>query len=156
MAWLNHAAADFQLFTLDERSEELDAGRFSRHRQPGLAAGPCIFGRAAIERCQAGIDRLLALVPPAAQERVEVRAARPTEVGLLLHGLEFARVRHGVAAHSFAREDEITFGAGANETPLTAENEALCRELFARLFLQPAPGWRAHRSAVPPAAGALA
>jgi hypothetical protein len=56
-------------------------------------------------------------------------------VGLLLHGLEFARVRHGVAAHSFAREDEISFGAGANETPLTQENEGLCRDLCARLFL---------------------
>jgi hypothetical protein len=54
---------------------------------------------------------------------------------MLLHGLEFARVRHGFAANSFAREDEVTFGAGANETPLTDENEALCRELFARLFL---------------------
>ncbi len=34
MAWLNHAAADFQLFTLDERTEELapvdfrDTGNF--------------------------------------------------------------------------------------------------------------------------------
>jgi len=28
MAWLNHAAADFQLFTLDERSEELTAVDF--------------------------------------------------------------------------------------------------------------------------------
>ena len=28
MAWLNHAAADFQLFTLDERSEELAAVDF--------------------------------------------------------------------------------------------------------------------------------
>jgi len=64
-----------------------------------------------------------------------VRAGSATEVGLLLHGLEFARVRHGAAAHSFAREDEISFGAGANETPLTEENEPLCRDLFARLFL---------------------
>ncbi len=32
-------------------------------------------------------------------------------------------------------EDEITFGAGANETPLTEENEELCRDLFRRLFL---------------------
>jgi hypothetical protein len=55
-------------------------------------------------------------------------------VGLLLHGLEFARVRQGFAANSFARENELTFGAGANETPLTPENEALCRDLFARLF----------------------
>src|SRR4029077_7867239 len=35
---------------------------------------------------------------------------------------------------SFAREDEVTFGAGINETPLTEENEAPCKELFARLF----------------------
>jgi hypothetical protein len=55
-------------------------------------------------------------------------------VGLLLYGLEFARVHHGVAAGSFARENEISFGAGANETPLTEENEELARELFARLF----------------------
>ena len=81
-----------------------------------------------MERCQAGIDRLMALVPPAAKERVEMRPRSATEVGLLLHGLEFARVRHGVAAHSFAREDEVTFGAGANETPLTAgERGALPR-----------------------------
>jgi hypothetical protein len=53
--------------------------------------------------------------------------------------LEFARVRHGVAANSFAREDEITFGAGANETPLTPENDGLCRDLFARLFLSRHP-----------------
>jgi hypothetical protein len=43
-------------------------------------------------------------------------------------------VRQGAAAHSFARELEASFGAGANETPLTEENEELCRELFLRLF----------------------
>jgi hypothetical protein len=135
MAWLNHAAADFQLFTLDERSEELapvdfrDTGNLESRLVHAFSAA------AAIERCQAGIDRLLGLISPAARERVEVRAGSATEVGLLLHGLEFARVRHGAAAHSFAREEEISFGAGANETPLNAENEPLCRDLFARLFL---------------------
>ena len=134
MAWLNHAAADFQLFTLDERSEELAPVDF---RDTGNLESRLVHAyssTAAIERCHVGIDRLMALVPQAARERVEVRATSATEVGLLLHGLEFARVRHGVAAHSFAREDEMTFGAGANETPLTEENEALCRELCARLF----------------------
>jgi hypothetical protein len=53
----------------------------------------------------------------------------------MLHGLEFARVRQGFAANSFSRQDELTFGAGANETPLSEENEALCRDLFKRLFL---------------------
>ena len=89
---------------------------------------------AAIERCQLGIDRLLELILPAARERVEIRPNSPSEVGLLLHGLEFARVRNVVAANSFAREDEISFGAGANETPLLKENEDLCRDLLTRLF----------------------
>ena len=134
MAWLNHAVADFQLFTLDERSEELapvdfrDTGNLESRLVHAFSA------ESAIDRCQAGIDRLMALVPAAARERVEVRATSAAEVGLLLHGLEFARVRHGVAAHSFVRQDEVTFGAGANETPLTDETEELCRELCARLF----------------------
>jgi hypothetical protein len=135
MAWLNHAAANFALFTLDERSEELapvdfrDTGNL--HSRLVHAFSPT----GAPERCRSSIDRLLALVPAAARERVEIRPHSPTEVGLLLHGLEFARVRHGVSAHSFAREDEVTFGAAASETPLTPENEDLCRDLFRRLFL---------------------
>ncbi|MGD0156872.1 MAG: hypothetical protein ABSB50_12285 [Terracidiphilus sp.] len=135
MAWLNHAAADFSLFTLDERSEEFapvdfrDTGNLDSHLVHAFSPA------AALERCKAGIDRLVALVPEAARERVEVRPRSATEVGLFLHGLEFARVRHGASAHSFARENEVTFGAGANETPLTDENEPLCRDLFRRLFL---------------------
>jgi len=135
MAWLNHAAADFELFTLDERSEELarvdfrDTGNLESRLVHAFSA------TAALERCQSGIDRLLALVPDAARERVEIRPHSATEVGLLLHGLEFARVRHGASAHSFAREDEVTFGAGANETPLSGESESLCRDLLERLFL---------------------
>jgi hypothetical protein len=139
MAWLNHAAANFQLFTLDERSEELaavdfrDTGNLESHLVHAFSAD------AAIERCKDGIARLIALVPSTARERVEIRATSATEAGLLLHGLEFARVRHGVAAHSFAHEDQVTFGAGANETPLTAESEDLCRQMFARLFVSRFP-----------------
>jgi len=140
MAWLNHAAADFQLFTLDERSEELSAVDF---RDAGNVESRLVHAfapAAAVERCQAGVDRLLGLLPEGARGRVEVLPRSATEVALLLHGLEFARVRHGVAAHSFARENEITYGAGAHETPLTDETEAMCRELFARLFLSRYPG----------------
>ena len=36
-----------------------------------------------------------------------------------MHGLEFAGVRHGSSAQSFTPHEEITFGAGANETPLS-------------------------------------
>src|SRR5580700_5141737 len=134
MAWLNHAAADFELFTLDERSEELapvdfrDTGNFDSHLVHAFSRD------AALERCRTGIDQLVALVPAAARERVEIRPHSAAEVGLLLHGLEFARVRQGAAAHSFTRENELTFGTGANETALTPENEAVARELFERLF----------------------
>jgi len=135
MAWLNHAAAEFQLFTLDERSEELTAIDFrdTGNLESGLVHA--FSATAAIERCRQGIDQLLALLPPAAKGRVEIRPTSATEVGLLLHGLEFARVRNAAAANSFTRQNEITFGAGANETPLTPENESLCRDLFSRLFL---------------------
>jgi hypothetical protein len=135
MAWLNHAAANFELFTLDERSEELAPVDF---RDTGNLESYLVraFSRdAALERCGPGIGRLLALVPERSRERVEIRPHSATEVGIMLHGLEFASVRHGASAHSFAREDEITFGAGPSETPLTPENEELCRDLLRRLFL---------------------
>jgi hypothetical protein len=135
MAWMNHAAADFQLFTLDERSEELTEVDFRDTGNLDSRLVHAFSPAAAIQRNQAGIDRLLSLVPPAARSRVEVRPTSPTQVGLLLHGLEFARVRQGFAANTFAREDEISFGAGTNETPLTPENEPLCRDLLSRLFL---------------------
>ena len=134
MAWLNHAAANFQLFTLDERSEELvpvdirDTGNIESRLVHAFSS------QAVIERCQDAINRVRALLPPAASERIEIYPHSTSEVGLLLHGLEFARVRRGAAANSFAQQDEITFGAGAHETPLIEETEAMARELFARLF----------------------
>src|SRR6185437_9305182 len=51
----------------------------------------------------------------------------------LLHGLEFARARIGYAGQSFNRQQEITFGAGANETPLTEDNAGALRDLVSRL-----------------------
>ena len=139
MAWLNPAVADFQLFTLDPRSEELipvdyrDSGNLDTRLVHAYSPST------AIERCRAGVDRLLQLLPAAHRNRVEICARSASETCLLLHGLEFARVRHRAADHSFAREEEVTFGAGAHETPLTPDNEQLCRELFARLFLSRHP-----------------
>lgn len=137
MACLSHAAADFQLFTLDERSEELapvdfrDTGNFESHLVQAFSP------YAAIDSCRPGIDRVLSLVPEPA--RVELYPRSPNEVALLLHGLEFARVRRVTSAHSFAQQHDVTFGAGAHETPLNEETESLARELFARLFLSRRP-----------------
>jgi hypothetical protein len=134
MAWLNYGAAEFQLYSLDERSEELEQVDFRDTGNLDSRLVHAFSSAAAQERCQAGVDRLMELVPAAARERVEVRASSASEVGLHLHGLEFARVRHGFAAGSFTHRDEVTFGAGVNETPLTSESEEMCRELLDRLF----------------------
>jgi len=134
MAWLNRSLASFQLFTLDERSEELvqvdyrDTGNLESRLVHAFSLA------AAIERCRAGLDKVLGLIPAVARERVELLPRSASEVGLLLHGLEFAWVRHGFAGNSFHGEDEIVFGAGANATPLTAETEELFQHLAARLF----------------------
>jgi hypothetical protein len=134
MAWLNHAAADFRLFTLDERSEELAPVDFRDRGNQVVRLVHSFSPTAALARCQSGIDTILNLLPDNAKSRIEIHPRSAAEVGLTLHGLEFARVRHGTDAHSFAREQQITFGAGANETPLTKETADLCRELCARLF----------------------
>jgi|CZKL01.1.fsa_nt_gi hypothetical protein len=134
MAWLNHGAANFELFTLDERSEELTSVDFRDTGNLDSWLMHSFSPEAAIERFRADLDRLLALVPQSPRDQVEICPRSASEVGLALHGLEFARVRHGLAAHSFNRENAVTFGAGANETPLGEETEELCRSLFVRLF----------------------
>ena len=63
-----------------------------------------------------------------------VAARSANEVALSLYGLEFARVRQGFVADSFDRQANVTFGAGANETPLQQETEAGFAELMQRLF----------------------
>lgn len=134
MTRLNRAAAEFELYTLEERSEELirvdieDSGNF--HSRLIQAFAP----EAAIDRCRPGLDRVLALANDSMRARVEFHAHSAFEVGLLLHGLEFARVRHATAAQSFTRLQEVTFGAGANETPLDEATEPMCRALLQQLF----------------------
>jgi hypothetical protein len=134
MAWLNNSAAEFQLYALDERTEELELIDFRDSGNQTARLVHAFSPQVALERCGPGIKRVMSLLPEGAQQRVEVRPRSATDVGLLVHGLEFARVRHGASVHSFMQQEEITFGAGANETPLTAETEDLCRELCARLF----------------------
>jgi hypothetical protein len=139
MLWLNQGAAAFQLFTLDERSEELTEIDFRDTGNVDSRLVRAFDASQTRERAQGGIDRIRRLVPARSWSRVEIRAQGAAEVGLLLHGLEFARIRTVATAHSFAREQEITFGAGANETRLSDETESLCTELLAQLFVSRHP-----------------
>jgi len=131
--WLS-SAAKWEIYELDEQSEGLtqldipDAGNLDVHLVHAFSP------EFALERFRASIDRVLSLLIPGLRAETEVRARSATEIGFSLHGLEYARIRHGLAPGSFTRRDEITFGAGANETPLTAETEELFCELTGRLF----------------------
>jgi hypothetical protein len=96
--------------------------------------------QAAHERFAESRRRVMVVVPETMREEVEQRLRSGIELAFLLHGLEFARVRMGYAGNSFNSEQEITFGAGANETPLTEENESELRELVSRLFARRVAG----------------
>jgi hypothetical protein len=121
------------LWEFDEKTEELeqrdaaDQGNVSTRliQAPGETA--------ARERFADASAQVKALVPEEMREVVEQRTRSGSEVAFLLHGLEFARVRMGYAGQSFNRVQEITFGAGANETTLTEENAGALRDLVARL-----------------------
>jgi len=134
MAWLNPNAAQWELWELDQKSEELEQRDAADHGNLTTRLMHAPNERAAEERFAESTARVMALVPETMREVVERRIRSGTEIAFLLHGLEFARVRMGYAGNSFNSAQEITFGAGANETPLTEENEAELRELVARLF----------------------
>ncbi|HEY0786920.1 MAG TPA: hypothetical protein VGD62_13715 [Acidobacteriaceae bacterium] len=134
MAWLNPAVAKWELYELDQQHEEMVAvsvevdGNFESHLSSAFRAD------LALDRCRGGVEQVLGLLGEEARALTEVEPRSPTEISLRLHGLEFARVQHGLAAGSFARQDCVSFGAGANETPLNEETGALFSELAARLF----------------------
>jgi len=134
MAWLNSDAAQWELWELDEKTEELtqcdtdDVGNVRTR----LVHHP--DERAAEDRFSKPIAELLAIVPEPA--RVEMRLRSAAELAFLLHGLEFARARIGLAPNSFAQTLELTVGVRPQETPLNnATREELTvfvAELFAR------------------------
>jgi hypothetical protein len=134
MAWLNDEAAKWELWEFEQSSEEMverdanDQGNLRTrlvHLPDELAAR---------ERFAAGIEQVMQLVPANEHDRVEQRLRNTAELAFLLHGMEFARVRIGLAPNSFAHTLEITAGVGPNETPLTAENRAQLSEMVAELF----------------------
>jgi hypothetical protein len=134
MAWMNPALAKWEIYELDERTDELTQFDAADQGNLDVRLTHAFDREAALDRSRASIEKVFELLPVTASGRVEVLPRSAAEVAFLLHGLEFARVRHATAPNSFARQDEITFGAGANETALTPESESLFTELVTRLL----------------------
>lgn len=134
MAWLNAGVAKWELFELDELTEQLERADFRDSGNVRAELTHAFNPDAALERSRAAVDRVLALLKPGLRAAAEIRALSAAEVGFFLHGLEFARIRNGFAPGTFRRVDAISFGAGANETVLTEETEALFCELAQKLF----------------------
>ncbi len=134
LAWMNTDAAHWELWAFDEDTEELVQRDPADHGNLLTRLIHAPNQTAAQERFAESAARVMAVVPQAMQADVEQRLRSGSELAFLLHGLEFARIRTGYSAQNFNRLQEITFGAGANETPLTEENVAELRELVERLF----------------------
>ena len=134
LVWMNPDAAQWELWEFDERAEEMELRETADHGNMTTRLVHAPNETEARERFSEAATRVMALVPEAMRSVVEQRVRSGAEMAFLLHGLEFARVRVGYAGESFNRLEEITFGAGANETPLTEANAPELREMVARLF----------------------
>ena len=133
MAWLNRDLAQWELYEVGvgEDLEEIDTADQGNLRMRLVHA---FNPEAAIERAQDGLARIQRLLPPVMRSRVTIEARSAHEVTLSLYGLEFARVRQGFVSDSFVRQCNLTFGAGANETPLQEDTEGFFADLMQRLF----------------------
>jgi hypothetical protein len=134
MAWLNRSLAQWELYEVSAESDELVPIDTADQGNLKMRLVHAFDAQAAIERAQAGVSLLLQRLPPGMQPRITVIPRSADEVALSLYGLEFARVRQAFVPGSFTRQPHVTFGAGANETPLRDETEPLFAELMQRLF----------------------
>ncbi len=128
MAHLDRRAAKWQLYELEEREQHLtevdtgDRGNIATR----LVHAPDVA--AAHERFADSLARIRQLGPEA-----EAAVLSASEVAFRLYGLEFARARMAPQAGSFRMAEEIVFGAGAEETTLSADNEDRFAGLVRRL-----------------------
>jgi hypothetical protein len=134
LAWMNTDAAEWELWELDQRSEEMEERDAADQGNLRTRLVHRSDEEAAADRFSTAIAEVRALLPAGDTERVEQRLRSTAEMAFLLHGLEFARARIGLAPNSFAQTLEITVGVGASETPLKAANKAELMEKIAELF----------------------
>ena len=121
MAHLHRDLAKWELYELDERTEQLtaidtsDAGNIATR----LVHAP--DRQSALQRFAGSTAQVLAVVPEA-----EPVVLSGTEIVFRLHGLQFAGAHLQAAAGSMRPAEQLYFGVRAAEFPVTEEN----REAF--------------------------
>jgi hypothetical protein len=133
MAWLNQTLAQWELYELNPSTAELTASPTGENGNIEIQLPHAFDPVAALERSATAIAHLKSLLP-LGLNATEIRPRGATEIAFSLHGLEYARIRHGLVPGSFTHRDEIFFGAGLNETLLDETTEDLFRDLMDRFF----------------------
>src|SRR5256885_2924195 len=118
MSNLNHAAAKFGLYELNEREQSLEQLDCSDRGNIKTRLVRSVNESAARARFANAIAKVLPLAPEA-----EVVVLSAMEIAFRLHGLEFARARIAGEKGSFRNAEEITFGVGPYEAVVSDDNE---------------------------------
>jgi hypothetical protein len=118
MALLNHQAAKFELYELDEREAAIEAVDCRDRGNIATRLVRCPDEGLVRNRFAAAIAQVKELAPEA-----EVHVLSSTELAFRLCGLEFARVRVAPGP-GFRNVEELVFGAGPYEATLTDDNAA--------------------------------
>ena len=134
MAWMHPGLAQWELCELHDATGALKPVSADDDGNLQVELGHAFDPQAALGRSATAVEYLRSLLPPGLLERTEIRPHSATEIAFSLHGLAYARIRHGLAPRSFARQDQIVFGAGPSETVLDDDTEDLFRDLIDRLF----------------------
>jgi hypothetical protein len=116
MAHLDHSAARFQLYELNERDESVEQIDHSDHGNIQTRLVRCPDATQVRSRFADIVNKILSQASHA-----EVAIVSPTELSFRLHGLEFARARLANAPGSFQVEEEVIFGPPGYETHLNEE-----------------------------------
>ncbi|HEV8524211.1 MAG TPA: hypothetical protein VGQ71_06910 [Terriglobales bacterium] len=139
MAHLNHAAAQFELYELEERDRAIEPVDCSDRGNIATRLLRCSDPHKVRERFAGSIRRLLEIVPDA-----EVAVLSSAEVAFRLRGLEFARARLIPEPGSFRHVEQIVFGAVGREVRLDELSADDFAEFVRLLATRRADGPRDH------------
>jgi hypothetical protein len=117
MAHLNAGLAKWQLYEVEERSEEIKSIEVADRGNISTRLVHCVDERQAFTRFEAPIALVRTLMP-----EVELGVVSAAEISFRCFGLEFARARLSAEPGQFLSEPEIVFGIGPHERVLEPGN----------------------------------